>query len=161
MTDYQIQPSTRRCALTGRELRPGEKVFTALLEDGGKFLRQDYSSEAWQGPPPGAFSFWCGRVPARDEARKPRIDDELLLDCFQRLEGQADPNRVSFRYVVALLLMRRKRLKFDEARKDGERELLYLRCARTGAKHEVVNPRLTEGQMVAVQEEVFKVLGWE
>jgi hypothetical protein len=161
MTDYQIQPNTRRCAVTGRELNPGEKVYTALLEDGGKFLRQDYSSEAWQGPPPGAFSFWCGRVPAQEEGRKPRIDDELLMDCFRRLDGQADPNRVSFRYVVALLLMRRKRLKFDEARKDGERELLGLRCARTGAKYEVVNPRLTDGQMGSVQEEVFKVLGWE
>src|SRR5205807_6356292 len=80
MTDYQIQPNTRRCALTGRDLQPGEKVYTALLEDGGKFLRQDYSSEAWQGPPAEAFSFWCGRVPAQEETRKPRIDDELLMD---------------------------------------------------------------------------------
>jgi len=161
MTEYQIQPHTRRCAVTGRDLKPGERFYTALLEQGGKFLRQDYSSEAWQGLPEGAFSFWCGRVPAQEEIRKPRIDDELLMDCFQRLEGQADPNRVSFRYVVALLLMRRKRLKFDEARKDGEHELLGLRCARTGAKYQVVNPRLTEGQLTAVQEEVFKVLGWD
>ena len=161
MTDYQIQPNTRRCATTGRDLRPGERVYTALLEDGGQFLRQDYSSEAWQGPPAGAFSFWCGRVPAQEETRKPRIDDDLLMDCFVRLEGQEDPNRVNFRYVVALLLMRRKRLKFDEARKDGDRELLALRCARTGAKYAVVNPRLTEEEMAAVQEEVFKVLGWQ
>ncbi len=161
MTDYQIQPNTRRCAVTGRDLRPGEKFYTALLEEGGKFLRKDYSSEAWQEPPAGAFSFWSGRVPAQEESRKPRIDDDLLVDCFQRLEGQADPNRVSFRYVVALLLMRRKRFRFEEARKEGEQELLCLRCARTGAKHRVVNPRLTEEQMIAVQEEVFKVLGWE
>jgi hypothetical protein len=161
MTDYQIQPNTRRCAVSGRDLKPGEKFFTALLEDGGKFLRQDYSSEAWHGPPSGAFSFWSGRVPAQEGHHKPRIDDELLLDCFGRLEGQDDPGRVKFRYVLALLLMRRKRLKFDETRKDGERELLCLRCARTGAKYEVVNPRLTEAEMAAVQEEVFKVLGWE
>ncbi|MCC6421101.1 MAG: hypothetical protein IT429_22930 [Gemmataceae bacterium] len=161
MTDYQIQPNTRRCAVTGRELRPGEKVYTALVEEGGKFLRQDYSAEAWQGTPPGAFSFWCGRVPAQEEAKKPRIDDDLLFDCFQRLAGQADPNRVNFRYVVALLLMRRKRLRFDEARKDGGREALCLRCTRTGAKYEVRNPALTEEQMTSVQEEVFKVLGWD
>ena len=161
MTDYQIQPNTRRCAITGRDLKPGEKFYTALLEEGGKFLRQDYSSEAWQGPPAHVFSFWCGRVPVQEETRRPRIDDELLMDCFQRLEGQDDPNRVSFRYVVALLLMRRKRLRFEEARKDGEHEVLSLRCARTGTKYAVVNPGLTEGEMVAVQEEVFKVLGWE
>src|SRR5262245_15777999 len=161
MTEYQIQPNSRRCAVTGRELRPGEKFFTALLEEGGQFLRQDYSSEAWQGPPPGAFSFWCGRVPAQEESRRPRIDDDLLMDCFQRLEGQSEPGRVSFRYVVALLLMRRKRFRFEEARTEAGQELLRLRCTRTGTTQEVVNPRLTEAEMVAVQEEVFKVLGWQ
>jgi hypothetical protein len=160
MIDYQIQPPTRRCAATGRKLRPGEKFYTLLLDQGGKFIRQDYSSEAWQGPPEGTFSFWTGRVPAQEENRRPRIDDDLLVDCFHRLEGQNDPGRVNFRYVLALLLMRRKRLQFAEARNDGEREILLLRCARTRAQYQVVNPRLTEEEMAAVQEEVFQVLGW-
>ena len=161
MTDYQIQPHTRRCASTGRELRPGERYFTALAEVNGQFVRHDYSAEAWQGPPPGAFSFWSGRVPAEQESRKPRFDDDLLVECFERLEGQTEPGRVSFRYVVALLLMRRKRFKFEEARTEGEREVLVLRCARSGARHEVVNPGLSPADMTAVQEEVFKVLGWQ
>jgi hypothetical protein len=161
MTEYQIQPNTRRCAVTGRELRPGERYYTALLDNGDHFLRQDYGSEVWQGPPPEAFSFWTGRIPAADELHKPRIDDDLLLDCFGRLEGQEDPGRVNFRYVVALLLMRRKRLKFEQAVNDGEVEKLCLRCVRTGTRYEVVNPRLSEEEMAQVQEEVFKVLGWE
>jgi hypothetical protein len=161
MTDYQIQPNTRRCAVTGQELRPGTRFYTVLLDQGGKFVRQDYSSEAWTGPPEGAFSFWAGRVPAAEAERRPRINDELLLDCFNRLQGETEPGRVNFRYVIALLLMRRKRLRFDRVEMDGEREVLHLRCARTGAAYEVLNPRLTEDEMVAVQDEVFRVLGWE
>ena len=161
MTEYQIQPNTRRCSVTGRELQPGEKFYTALLEEGTQFVRRDYSTQAWQGPPPQAFSFWCGRVPARDESKRPRIDDDMLVECFTRLEGQTEPGRLNFRFVVALLLMCRKRFKFEEARKQGERELLILKCVRTGAKVEVVNPRLTDEQMTAVQEEVFQVLGWQ
>jgi hypothetical protein len=160
MTDYQIQPNTRRCAITGRELQPGERFYTALLEDGDTFQRKDYCSEAWQGPPPGTFSFWSGRVPAEQGNRRPPIDDELLLDCFQRLEGQTDPARVNFRFVLALLLMRRKRLKFEDARREQAHEVLILRCTRTGATSEVVNPQLTEEAMAAVQDEVFRVLGW-
>src|SRR6185369_15047204 len=102
MTDYQIQPNTRRCVVTGRDLRPGEKFYTALLEDGAQFVRNDYSLEAWQGPPAGAFSFWSGKVPDSEEPRKPRFDDDLLVDCFGRLEGASDPSKVSFRYVIAL-----------------------------------------------------------
>jgi hypothetical protein len=161
MIDYQIQPNTRRCAVTGRELRPGERFFTALLEEGDHFLRRDYSSEAWQGPPKGSFGFWSGNVPNPEDPHKPRFDDELLFDCFQRLEGQADPGRINFRYVVALLLMRRKRLKFEQTVNDGPDEKLCLRCVRTGAQHSVINPRLNEEEMAQVQEEVFKVLGWE
>jgi hypothetical protein len=161
MTDYQIQPNTRRCTATGRELQPGEKFFSVLLDEGGKFVRHDYAAEAWAGPPANAFSFWAGRVPTAERGRRLRIDDDLLLDCFQRLDGQTEPGQVNFRYVVALLLMRRKRLKFEEARVENDQEILQLRCARTGAAHRVVNPRLTEEEMAAVQDEVFKVLGWE
>jgi hypothetical protein len=161
MTDYQIQANTRRCAVTGRELRPGERYFTALLDVDGRLIRQDYSNEAWQGPPPEAFSFWTGRIPAQEESRRPRIDDDLLFDCFQRLEGQTESDKVNFRYVVALLLMRRKRFKFEEARKENDQEILLVRCVKTRNAFRVVDPRLTEGQMAAVQDEVFKVLGWD
>jgi hypothetical protein len=161
MTDYQIQANTRRCAATGRELRPGEKVHSVLLEAQGKFVRQDFGHEGWVGPPEGAVAHWMGKVPAQDEPRKPRIDDELLLDCFRRLEGAAEPDRVKFRYVVALLLMRRRRLKFEEVRTENGQEVLRLRDPRGRDVHPVVNPRLTDEETAAVQEEVFKVLGWE
>jgi hypothetical protein len=161
MTEYQIQANSRQCAATGRELRPGEKFFSVLLEEDGRFARRDYSSEAWRGPPEGAFSFWTGRIPTGDQDRRPPIDDELLFDCFQRLAGETDPARVNFRYVVALLLMRRRRLRFEAARVDGEHEVLSLRCVRSRTAYDVVNPRLTEAEMAAVQEEVFKVLGWD
>jgi hypothetical protein len=159
--DYQIQAPTRVCAATGRELKPGEAFYTVLLDEGGRFIRQDYSAEAWHGPPATAFSFWKGVVSAQEESHRPRIDDDLLVECFQRLEGQTEPDRLNFRYVVALLLMRRKRFKFDEAKLEGDREILCLRCVRTRQVYQVVNPRLTESEMAAVQEEVFKVLGWE
>lgn len=159
MLDYQIQPNTRRCCLTGRELKPGERCFSVLLDEGNKLVRKDYSPEAWQGPPEGAFSFWSGRIPTSQGRRLPVIDNELLMDCFLRLEGQTEPSRVHFRYVVALLLTRRRRLRFEDS--TGDANLLNLRCARTGKRHQVANPCLSEEEMAAVQEDVFQALGWE
>jgi hypothetical protein len=161
MLDYQIQPSTRRCSVSGRDLRPGERYYSILLEENGKFVRRDYSAEVWQGAPAGAFSFWVGRLPPPQGRRRQPIDDETLLDCFRRLEAQTEPGRVRFRYVVALLLMRRRRLKFEEARRDGDQEVLVLRCARTGVRHQVVNPGLTEEELASVQDDVSQALGWE
>jgi hypothetical protein len=161
ISDYQIQPNSRRCSITGRELKPGETYFSVLLDEAGRFVRREYSREAWQGPPEGAFSFWCGKVPAREQDRRPPVDDDMLLDCFTRLEGQNEPARVNFRYVLALLLMRRKRLKFEDADTQNGREVLRLRCVQTKAIHEVINPALSDEETQVVQEEVFKVLGWQ
>ncbi len=161
MTEYQIQANTRRCVVSGRELKPGEKFYSVLLDEGGKLIRQDFSSEAWQGPPTSLFSFWAGRIPENDEDRRPQIDDEMLIDCFLRLKNATEPRRISFRYVVALLLMRRKRFRFEEAKKENGQEALYLLCPKTRTQHRVINPGLTEQEMAAVQEEVFKVLGWQ
>jgi hypothetical protein len=161
MTDYQIQAPTRRCAVTGRELRPGERYHAVLLDEGGRFVRHDYAADAWAGPPPGAFSHWSGRVPKDGEAaRRPPIDDELLVECFHRLDGAEEPAQVHFRYVVALLLMRRKRFKFEDVTKDAVGETMTLRDTRTGERHRVADPGLTEEAMAAVQDEVFQVLGW-
>ena len=160
MIDYQIQPSTRRCSVTGRELKAAERYYSVLVDEGGTLVRRDYSREAWQGPPAGAFGFWQGKV-AGPAARRPPVDDELLLDCFGRLEGESEPGRVRFRYVLALLLMRRRRLKFEEARREGTQEVLQLRCTRTGARHQVVNPALSDEELEEAQDDVFRALGWE
>jgi hypothetical protein len=160
-TDFQIQAPSRRCCVTGRELQTGEKYYSVLIDQSGKLVRQDYSIEAWKGPPEGAFSFWLARVPAAETRRRPVIDDETLLDCFARLEEHADPGKVRFRYIVALLLMRRKRLKFEEARQEAGQEVLVLRCPRSRDEYQVVNPCLTEQEMASVQDEVFQALGWE
>jgi len=160
MTDYQIQPNTRRCAVTGRELQVDERFYTALVQEGDHFLRKDYSTEAWHGPPPGSFSFWTGKVPEAAASPRPRFDDDLLEECFHRLDDQGDPGKVNFRYVVALLLMRRKRLKFEQVIKEGDEERICVTCISTGVKYQLVNPRLSDDEMARVQEEVFKVLGW-
>ena len=157
--EYQIQPNSRRCAITGRELKPGERYFAALIEEGAQFARRDYSPEGWQGPPSGAFSFWAGRVAPPQQNHRPQFDDDLLEECFNRLAGQTDPSRVNFRYVVALLLVRRRRFRIqtDAAETTGS---MTVRCGRTGALHCLTVPQLTEEEMLHVQDEVFQVLGW-
>ncbi len=159
--DYQIQPNSRRCAVTGKEMQPGDRYYSALVDEEQKLVRKDYSAVAWQGPPGGTVSFWTGHVPTDTEKTKPRFDDDLLEDCFQRLEGQAEPSRVNFRYVVALLLMRRRRFRYETAVVEAGVERMILRCQRTQTKHEVINPHLTDDAMAQVQDEVFNVLGWK
>jgi hypothetical protein len=158
MTTYQIQGATRRCARTGRELAAGEKFYSVLYDRGAAFVREDISTEAWQGPPGDAFSFWFGRVPPADQPKRVQIDDGLLLDCLDRLAAESSPQKINFRYVVALLLMRKKRLKFDSVAFENGQEYLVLRCPRTRQTYRVLNPQLSEQELGGVQEEVQKLL---
>jgi hypothetical protein len=162
MTDSEIPGPTRVCAASGRELCPGDRFCAVLVEDGGKFVRRDYAADAWPGPPAGAVAYWAGTVPPADKPRRPVVNDDALRDCFDRLAGAADPDGLNFRYVAALLLMRRKRFKFEDAfRDEAGRDVMFVRDARGGAVHQVVDPRLTDDQIAAVQAEVFRVLGWQ
>jgi hypothetical protein len=161
MTEYQIQPNARRCASSGRELQVGERFFSVLTEEGGKFARRDYAADTWSGPPANAFSFWAGTIVAPNARRALPIDDDLLLECFARLEGNTEPAQVKFRYVVGLLLMRRRRLRLEETAREDGTEVLHLRCPRSRMRYRVVNPALTDEETYAVQDEVYQVLGWE
>ena len=160
MTDYQIQTNTRKCSITGRELRPGEKYFSVLFDENGAFVRRDYSAESWSAVPEGAYSFWSGRLPLEGTPRRPGIDDEMLFDCLRRMDGETEPAKIKFRYVLALLLMRRKRLKFVEAHHEDDHDILILQSPQRGERITVIDPRLSDQEMNAVQDEVFEVLGW-
>jgi hypothetical protein len=106
-------------------------------------------------------AYWSGVVRAADKPHKPVINDDLLLDCFDRLKDSADPDGQNFRYVAALLLMRRKRFKFEDVARDpGGHDVLLVKDARSGAVHKIADPRLTDEQIAAAQAEVFRVLGW-
>jgi hypothetical protein len=161
MTEYPNSTVHRTCSATGRPLKAGERYFGVLALEGGKFVRQEFSEQGWMGAPPGAFGYWAGRVPAAGDAnRRPPIDDDLLLECFQRLDGETEPAKVNFRYVMALLLMRRKRFKFEDSKKEAGGNALIVRDARSNDRHVVADPGLTDEQMQTVQSEVFQMLGW-
>ncbi|MFO0805974.1 MAG: hypothetical protein U0791_22950 [Gemmataceae bacterium] len=53
--------------------------------------------------------------------------------------------------------MRKKKFKFEDAARDElGRDVLLVRDSRNGALHHVVDPKLTDEQIAAVQNEVFR-----
>ena len=96
ITPYQIQGVARLCASSGRELRPGERFYTVLLEEAGQFVRKDYANDAWPGTPEGAIAYWQGRIPASGQPQRPTINDEWLADCFAHLGEAKEPAQKNF-----------------------------------------------------------------
>jgi hypothetical protein len=157
MTEYAIQPLSLRCARSGRELKPGEPYYSVLIESPNGYVRSDYCVEAWSGPPAGAVGFWRSIVSPPGKERRTLVDDSVLLDCFIRMADSDAADKRNFRFILALLLLRRRVLKLAGSTRENGVDMLQLRAA-GGEVHNVVNPNLSEEELAAIQLEVQKML---
>lgn len=111
-TQYEIGRVGECCAASGVALKPGDAFVAALLSDGGdeSLVRRDYTPEAWaSGPrPAGLFASWTGVVPTAEKSRTAVIDTASLFGLFEQLAETDDPKRLAFRYVLALILLRKR-----------------------------------------------------
>jgi hypothetical protein len=160
--EYEIARPTGRCAVTDRPLAEGESYYAVLLETPDGFERRDYAVDAWEGPPEGSFCYWKARVPVREKKREHlSFDPVMLTHLFLRLEDEESEMRQSFRFVLALLLMRKRLLKYEGTSESGGHELWRMRLTTDGTLHQVVNPRLTELQVDRLSAQLTAILSGE
>jgi len=114
-SQYSVGRVSGTCVATGRELVAGDRVVAALVEnEEGALERVDFSAEAWDEGrrPERLFSHWRTVVPEPGERRTPFVDDEVLVDLFDRLGEDEREDRTAFRFVLGLILMRKRLLRF-------------------------------------------------
>lgn len=166
-SSYEISRSSGVCAATGRQFQAGESYIAALVEREGEegLGRVDYSLEAWERgarprPPWRMFGFWRSRFEPGDTKRRPLIDDESLVDLFEQLDGADDPSRQGFRYILALLLVRKKLLRLEGVRREDGRPVMLLR--RAGAPdappYEVLDTGMDDAQVAQAIEQLGTVM---
>jgi len=137
-SSYSIEKPTGQCAFTDRAFEPGETFIATLVEvdasppdasakkpskeetspsaaPGLGLKRIDVSREAWeQGKRPDRlFSHWRTKQPDANEKKKLFVDDQVLMSLLRRLADDERPERIAFRFVLALVLMRKKLLRYD------------------------------------------------
>jgi hypothetical protein len=152
--DLHFKPPGRTCAATGDDLVPGAECFSALVERGGQLVRLDFSAEAWTGPPDGAVGYWRTRVPAPPTSREQQFDAETLLRSLERLPEDGNPTQERLRYVLALALLKTRRLRLDGSHQDGDTLLLELSGMRSEGPFLVRDLRLSETEIEQIQSEL-------
>ena len=162
--EYKIDASSRRCLTCGRVFEVGEEYYSAVVETAQEDLlaRHDFCGTCWKLPESGYFSYWKARVPEPEPQahRGPRlIDMGRLMELFEHLADSEDVQARRFRYVLALVLMRKRRLKVVESRRlrDGG-ENLTLRETGTQRTHAVSAPPVTEDEIRSVADRLREIL---
>jgi len=155
---WQVETSTGKCAATGRALEEGEEFYTVLFEDGEGFRRVDFSLEGWQGCPEDAYCHFKTRVPVKEKRKQLLVDNEVILSFFHRLADEKEPVRIQFRFVLALILMRKRLLRYNGSSIVDGREVWDMTLTRDHTTHAVINPQLTDTEIDGVSQQLSAIL---
>jgi hypothetical protein len=158
MEEWAISKTIGKCFGTDRIIQPGEEYFAALAETGQELQRQDFSAEYWNEKHPAVYCFWKTKMPQPDQKKKIFIDDDMLFSFFERLSSETDAERLSFRFVLTLILMRKRKLKYDSTRNENGGEIWRLRITGTDRYADVVNPHLQESQIEQLSTQISQIL---
>ena len=158
MADWEINRPLGQCCGSGKKIESGEDYYGALVETEQGLQRRDFSGEYWEREKPPVFCFWKTKLAATNEKKQLFVSDDMLMAFFERLANEMDAEKVSFRFVLALVLMRKRRLKYDSTRMGGDREFWCLRVAGEKDLVEVVNPHLDENQIETLTSQIGQIL---
>lgn len=159
MDEWEIEKPLGQCWGTGKKIEYGEEYFAALVETEEGLQRRDFCAEYWQGKKPEVFCYWKTKLPHPDQKKQIFVDDEMLMAFFERLGQEAEQEKINFRFVLALILMRKRRLKYDSSKIEDGNEVWRLRIV-GGDKQfvEVTNPNLTEEQIDQLSSQLSQIL---
>lgn len=156
MTEWQVQPLSRRCAVSGEPLKPGDSVVCVIVKPvGAEITRFDVAeSRLAEFNPDGiVLGRWARVVKDRnDEDKETRLRllatrEEFFLSLFS---DAADPDgdKAVLKQLLALLLERRRILRAVGTPSNGVQ--LY-KHVRTGDEYAVPVGDITPEQVARVQ----------
>ncbi len=153
--EFNIRPAAKCCAKTGQPFRSGDVCWSVLIEQNGMLVRQDYSSAAWEGPPSDAIGHWRSQIAESTEIGRPKLDADSLFDYFLQLSDSPNIVQRQYRYVLALLLLRKRRLMLEEVVEFDDRPMMRLVGSGGEGPFDVPEEELNEDQIERLQEQLF------
>jgi hypothetical protein len=159
---YEVGRPQGKCSVCDRAIEPDAKYIAALRETPTGLERLDVCKACWE-----AFAradllgFWQTTMPHPEQKKKLFVDDEVLGSLFERLAEATEPVKVNFRFVLGLILIRKRMLAYESSRKDGDREVWVVRFRGRDDRLDLVDPKLTEQQMLEVSQQLGEILNEE
>lgn len=129
MPEWKFARRRDRCNACESVFEEGTRHVSALSLAGEELSRADLCHACWEASArPGEIFFWYTRMCG--DRRGLRLDLPMLEQLFHRLEGRAEEGMVELRYVLCLLLMRKKRLKLVRITRDPAETMVVRRPRR-------------------------------
>ena len=160
LSEWEIKTRARQCARTREAFVDGATIFTLLFRERNGFRREDVSQAAWLQIKDSVepFSFWKSKFQSPPPPAPDPMPKESVEQLLRRLLEEDLPEHVNLRYVLAIMLERKKTLKHVDTRETAEEKILIYEHAKTGEVFIIVDPRLRLDQLDSVQQEVYSMM---
>jgi len=158
MDEWEINKALGCCFGSGKKIEYGEEYFASLVETQEGLQRRDFCVEYWEKEKPNVYCYWKTKLPHPDQKKQVFVDDEMLMAFFERLAEETEQERINFRFVLTLVLMRKRRLKYDSSKNEDGKEVWRLRIVGGKEIVEVVNPHLGEEQIEQLSSQIGQIL---
>ncbi len=139
-TEWEVPPPARRCATDGREFGVGELFRTILFQTDAGFERREYCLTCAPRGGEVVVGSWTARRAA--PAERPRLDLPGLVRLLRSLDGDAGADRARLRFVLALLLWRKKKLRLASSHETATGEVWLFEEPDSDQRFEIVRPDL-------------------
>ena len=160
--EYDIDKAAGACGQCGRQLRPGENLIATVKEAGEELKREDFCETCWAGgdrDESALLAVWWSKVPEPQQKKRMLVDDDVIIGFFERLAEAEEPAKVNFRFILALVLMRKKLLVYERMRKEGDGREVWLMHFRGDERiHEVTDPHMTDEKIAEVSQQLNQIM---
>ena len=161
MDGWEIKRPLGQCSGSGRKIEYDQEYFAALVETAEGLERRDFSVEYWEQNKPQVYCYWKTKLQRPDQKKQIFIDDGMLMSFFERLATETEQEKVNFRFVLGLILIRKRMLVYEEARKEGDKEIWVVRFRGKDQRMDLLDPKLNEQQVLEVSQQLGEILNEE
>jgi hypothetical protein len=158
--EWEIKSRAEKCTVTDREFQDGEFFYTLLFHKKDGFRREDLCEKAWRERNDNIqpFSFWRSKFEPPLPPEPEPLEKQTAEDLLRRYMQEPDAQHASARFLLAVMLERKRLLKQVDAQKtDAGRTLIYEHT-KTGEVFVIPDPELRLEQLAAVQSELAALL---
>lgn len=160
--EWSIQGRGHVCSATGEPFQDGQHFYTLLFDEKAGFRREDLSEAAFKARPadgPKPFSFWRSKYEKPAPAAPEALGKQTAEDLLRRYMAEDSPQHTNARYILALMLERKRLLKpIEQRRSEDGRLLLVYEHSKTGEVFVIPDPQLRLDEIEGVQMEVAAML---
>jgi hypothetical protein len=160
MTEWNLQSRSHACAACHSPFADKEVYHTVLRHGDDGYTRRDLCRQCFNADARAdAMSYWQGEYRAPAPPPPEPLQKETAETLLRKLAESTDPSHAAARYILAVMLERKKILKHrDTVREDNGVELLVYEHTRSGESFTIPDPHLRLDQLAEIQEQVVGLL---